>query len=698
MRGGMMRQLERAEAAVRAERRDWFEQSGTCWRRSRARSSTAAPGGSPRDGKAALHARGHRARPPARRASASSRAGSSTWRRADRGAGRGDAPRHRAGRGSQFVGTERAGRPRLAARPREAPRLRREGARHARAPAPWSSLRSRPLSSSASSSRAACSTRRRSTSMRRPSRPAPRSTGRRRPSGSTSAGPSPGRSGSSRRSSRAARRRSSPCARSAHARARAPDRRAGAASCAGRPAGAVAAVGATAVAGAAAWARAFRGSATTGAAGSPSSAKIFDREVVFTNPELPRGLEGGARAGRTGGSGAPDFEVSDIVLGTGRISGENGEDDRAPRARARRQLLRHLAGLLGERAARRPSAARSGAAATSCSSRPSSARRAATCGPGTSVAEYMAARRGEPRRASAPTTSTSCTSTPATRSSGSSTRTCTRPSTGCEQQGKARFLGFSSHTPNLVAGRGGRDRVGPLRRDDARLPPRHLADARRGDRARAPRARHGRRRDEDAEGREAPRARGLPRARGRLLPGGAQVGALESGRLVRGDLVLRAPARGRVPARLGPAARAERRRAPRGVRPPDRRHAIARRTAAPASTTARRSSPIHDVLRHRMYFEDYGHEKEAHPPLRAAREERLGVCLVQRALPRQLPGRHPDPGADERRARAALARPRPSQPARGASKERPMRARAPWLCSRAPSPLRRRGRRTDGGG
>ena len=80
-------------------------------------------------------------------------------------------------------------------------------------------------------------------------------------------------------------------------------------------------------------------------------------------------------------------------------------------------------------------------------------------------------------------------------------------------------------------GRGGgdRDRLGPLRRDDARLPPRHLAEARRADRARAPRAGHGRGGDEDAEGREAPRPRRLPRARGRLLPGRAALVALEPG-------------------------------------------------------------------------------------------------------------------------------------------------------------------------
>ena len=159
-----------------------------------------------------------------------------------------------------------------------------------------------------------------------------------------------------------------------------------------------------------------------------------------------------------------------------------------------------------------------------------------------------------------------------------------------KQQGKVRFLGFSTHTPNLVQVANTADRLRPLRRDDARLPPRPVGAASRDHGPRAPRAGHGRRRDEDAEGRQAQRADRLPRGGGRLLAGRAQVGALEPRRLLRGDLVLRAPARGRVPVRLGPEADGRRGRHPREVRRADRAAPTARRTAVSAWTAVPSSS------------------------------------------------------------------------------------------------------------
>ena len=84
---------------------------------------------------------------------------------------------------------------------------------------------------------------------------------------------------------------------------------------------------------------------------APVGDKIIDRSVAFTHPEWKESWKGSRiqahrRFGRTG------WNVSDIVLGTGRISGENGEQIARARARARRQLLRHRARLLrlGQRA------------------------------------------------------------------------------------------------------------------------------------------------------------------------------------------------------------------------------------------------------------------------------------------------------------------------------------------------------------
>ncbi|HEX5068010.1 MAG TPA: aldo/keto reductase [Myxococcota bacterium] len=92
----------------------------------------------------------------------------------------------------------------------------------------------------------------------------------------------------------------------------------------GAGAGAGAALGSMAVAGAAGAARALfgvgEGNGGWGAVGS----QIFDRNLTFTNPEWKDAWKGSRiaahrRFGRTG------WDVSDIVLGTGRIEGENGE-------------------------------------------------------------------------------------------------------------------------------------------------------------------------------------------------------------------------------------------------------------------------------------------------------------------------------------------------------------------------------------
>ena len=64
---------------------------------------------------------------------------------------------------------------------------------------------------------------------------------------------------------------------------------------------------------------------------------------------------------------------------------------------------------------------------------------------------------------------------------------------------------------------------------------------------------------------------------------------------------------------------------------------------------------IDDVLRYRMYFEDYGDQKEA-LRLYGALEKNASVCASCSAPCLGLvPGRHPDPGPHARRARAAVA-------------------------------------------
>ena len=146
-----------------------------------------------------------------------------------------------------------------------------------------------------------------------------------------------------------------------------------------------------------------------------------------------------------------------------------------------------------------------------------------------------------------------------------------------KQEGKVRFLGFSSHTPNLV--RGGRDAAIASGRFDVMMLAYHhgiwpqLAEL-------IERAR----REQDMgvvamKTLKGAKHHGLAgfREHADAYSQAALKWVLSNPeRLVRGDLVLRAPARGRVPARLGRAARARRRRDPREVRPADRRHATAR--------------------------------------------------------------------------------------------------------------------------
>ncbi|MGH0030151.1 MAG: hypothetical protein ACQGVC_10200, partial [Myxococcota bacterium] len=92
----------------------------------------------------------------------------------------------------------------------------------------------------------------------------------------------------------------------------------------GAGSGALVGVGAMVTAGAAAAGRTFIGVGTGGGGWAEVGSKVMDRDMAFTHPEWKENWKGSRvqdyrRFGRTG------WNVSDIVLGTGRIKGENGE-------------------------------------------------------------------------------------------------------------------------------------------------------------------------------------------------------------------------------------------------------------------------------------------------------------------------------------------------------------------------------------
>ncbi len=93
----------------------------------------------------------------------------------------------------------------------------------------------------------------------------------------------------------------------------------------GAASGAGAAVAATALAGGAGFARAFYGIGNGGRGWGPTLTEIFGGDVVKTHPEYPDAWKGarvqGFRTlGRTG------FRVSDIVVGGGRVKGDKGAE------------------------------------------------------------------------------------------------------------------------------------------------------------------------------------------------------------------------------------------------------------------------------------------------------------------------------------------------------------------------------------
>jgi len=89
--------------------------------------------------------------------------------------------------------------------------------------------------------------------------------------------------------------------------------------------GAGAAIGAVAVGGAAMAARAFAGVGNGGRGWAPVGAEIFGGDVVKTHPEWKDDWKG-SRIERYGRLGRTEWPVSDVVVGTGPLSGERGTE------------------------------------------------------------------------------------------------------------------------------------------------------------------------------------------------------------------------------------------------------------------------------------------------------------------------------------------------------------------------------------
>lgn len=197
-----------------------------------------------------------------------------------------------------------------------------------------------------------------------------------------------------------------------------------------------------------AWLRGFRGLGNEGRGWAPVAAEIFGTNVETTSTSPQPGWAGSRvklhrRLGRTG------FEVSDIVLGTGRIRGENGEK---------------IARLALERGVNYFDTAPdySGAGSEEAMGRalkavPRDQLFIATkfCTPvghlpaNAAVSEYLAAIEGSLHRLGTDHVDLvhihSCDEVDRLMSENAH-----EAFDRLKEQGKARFLGFSSHTPNLV--------------------------------------------------------------------------------------------------------------------------------------------------------------------------------------------------------------------------------------------------------
>lgn len=215
----------------------------------------------------------------------------------------------------------------------------------------------------------------------------------------------------------------------------------------GAAGGSVAALAATGVAGATGFARAFQGVGNDGKGWGRVFREIFGGDTPRTHPEWPEDWKG-SRVGAHRRLGRTGFEVSDVVAGAGRISGRKGEDilrlafdrgvnyvDTSPD---------YSAAGSEETVGRAVRGRREGLflATKFCTPR-------GHLGPGTSVRGYMNLVEASLRRLGTDYVDLvhvhSCDEVerlldPNVHEAFDRLR----------EQGKARFLGFSSHTPNLV--------------------------------------------------------------------------------------------------------------------------------------------------------------------------------------------------------------------------------------------------------
>jgi aryl-alcohol dehydrogenase-like predicted oxidoreductase len=215
----------------------------------------------------------------------------------------------------------------------------------------------------------------------------------------------------------------------------------------GAGAGAGAALGSVALAGAAGAARAFLGVGEGNGGWGAVGGQIFDRNLAFTNPEWKESWKGNRiaahrRFGRTG------WNVSDIVLGTGRIQGEDGE--RIARLALERGVnyfdtAPDYSGSGSEQAM--------GRAIRGVRDQLFIATKFCTptghLGPGTSVARYMQAIEESLRRLGTDYVDL-CHIHSCDEVARLMDPNVHEAFDRLKQQGKARFLGFSTHTPNLV--------------------------------------------------------------------------------------------------------------------------------------------------------------------------------------------------------------------------------------------------------
>lgn len=208
-----------------------------------------------------------------------------------------------------------------------------------------------------------------------------------------------------------------------------------------------AAVGSIAVGGAAAAARAFLGVGEGNRGWAGVAEHILDRQVAFTHPEWKESWKGARiqahrRFGRTG------WDISDIVLGTGRIRGDDGE--RIARLALERGVnyfdtSPDYSGAGSEQAM--------GRAIRGVRDRLFIATKFCTptghLPPGTSVARYMEAVEGSLRRLGTDYVDL-CHIHSVDEVARLMDENAHEAFDRLKQQGKVRFLGFSTHTPNLV--------------------------------------------------------------------------------------------------------------------------------------------------------------------------------------------------------------------------------------------------------